>query len=265
MSSFKLIDELINKLKEEKDIKLTKEDIIVLIKNKVNKLKIIDDEAALFIIAKELGVKLVDQPISDLKLNIIDLVNGLKNININCYVEDIDYMFYDCLDETKCYIKLKCSDDSGLINVNIRGKNARLLMDEGIYPGMQLTLRKCYVKNNDGLIELCLRKNGHIDINLTDIHKEVVIGTVNKIIEVKNKKKLIKSILTIRQFNSSNFIRLLLLGNSLKILSEIKCGHSIEAYGTYSYNGYFYVTRLSDLHILGYGNCFLNRYSNKSL
>jgi len=256
MYLLKLIDELLRKLKEEKGIRLTREDLIALIKNKVDKLKIIDDETALLIVARELGIKLVNNPIDNLKLNIIELVDGLKNISITCYIEDIDYMFYDSLDENKCRIRLKCSDDSGLINVNIRGKNARLLMDEGIYPGMQLTLYKCYVKSNDGLIELHLRRDGHVDVNLASIHKGVVVGTIYKITEVRNKEKLIKSILTINQFNSNNFTKLLLLGSSLRILDEIKRGYLIKAHGVYSYNGYFYVTKLDDLHILGYNVYF---------
>jgi hypothetical protein len=248
----KLIEELLRKLKEEKGLRLTREDLMILIKNKVNKLKIIDDETALFIIAKELGIKLVNNSIDNFKLNIIDLVDGLRNISITCYIEDIDYMFYDYQDENKCRIRLKCSDDSGLINVNIQGRNARLLMDKGIYPGIQLTLHRCYVKSNDGLIELHLRRNGHVDVDLASIHKEVVIGTVYKITEVRSEEKLIKSILTISQLNSNNFIKLLLLGSSLRILDEIKCGYLIEAHGIYYYNGYFYVTKLSDLRILNY-------------
>lgn len=259
MNLSKLLDELLKRLEERGGPKLTKEDLMTLVKNKVDKLKIIDDETALIIIARELGINFDSRPIGNLKLNIVDLVDGLKNVNITCYIEEIDYIFCNHLNETRCYIKLKCSDDSGLINAHIQGKNARLLANEGIYPGMQLTLYRCYVKSNDGLVELYLGKNGHVSIN-SGIHKEVITGIIYKIVEIKRKEKLVKSIVTIKQLNSNKLVKLLLLGEPLEILNKIKRGYIIKASGVHFYNGYFYVTRLSDLSIIGYNDCSMDNH-----
>lgn len=251
----KLLDELLKKLEKRDGPKLTKEDLLILVKNKVDKLKIIDDETALIIVARELGIKFDSYPTDNLKLNIIDLIDGLKNINITCYIEEIDYISYNHLNETKCYVRLKCSDDSGLINVHIKGKNAKSLINEGIYPGTQLTLYKCYVKSNNGLVELHLGKNGHVSIN-SDIHKEVIIGIVYKIVEIKRKEKLVKSIIIVKQLNSNKLIKLLLLGEPLEMLNKIKRGYIVKASGVHFYNGYFYVTRLNDLSIVGHNDSF---------
>jgi len=159
------IDYLMSLIIKEKP-QITRAKLYEMIKEKIAEFgNLIDEEAAILIIARELGVKI---PSSDVfkvsKLNICDIIPGLRNIDLIGTVIKIDPVkkFKRGEKEKKIW-KIAIADKTGSITLTLWNDEIDYLIGK-IKLGTVLAIRKAISKKYRRAVEISLGKDGTVEV-----------------------------------------------------------------------------------------------------
>lgn len=177
-------ENIIKRIKDEASI--SEEEIESKIKEKLAKLSdLITKEGAAFIVAHELGVKVL-QPVG--KLTIDKLIPGMNSVNLLCKVVKI-YGIREFKTEKRegKVSNLLVGDESGLTRLVIWDTNLiKLIEDNKIKEDSILKIKNGYVKENNNLKELHLGNRSQIIIDPEN--EKVEVNLINNIQDFTKKQ-----------------------------------------------------------------------------
>lgn len=176
---------IINKIVET--AKISKEDVELKVKNKLNELQgLITKEGAAHIIANSLDIKLFDSSPKTLKIN--NLQAGLSNINITARIMNIyEIRSFTKNDKNRKVANILIGDETGTTRVVIWDENIINLIST-MNEGDILKIINAQSKENNGNIELHLGNKSEVKIN----PEGEAIGEIK--ITIKSNKKQIKDL-----------------------------------------------------------------------
>jgi len=181
-------EEIIGRIIAEK--RVSREEVELKIKEKINKFTdLITKEGAAHIVANEYGVKLVkDFEKKDIRIN--KLIPGYNNVDVTGKVVKV----YDVREFVKGNRQGKVAnfligDESGITRVVLWDTHHIKLVEDGsIKENVNLKLKNCYIKENNGFNEIHMGNHGEISFEAGRdvIVNNIVVKVNKKINELKN-------------------------------------------------------------------------------
>ena len=181
-------EEIIGRIIAEK--RVSREEIELKIKEKINKFTdLITKEGASHIVANEYGVKLVkDFEKKDIRIN--KLIPGYNNVDVTGKVVKVYGVREFNKDNRQGKVaNFLVGDESGITRVVLWDTNHIKLVEDGsIKENVNLKLKNCYIKENNGFNEIHVGNRG--EISLEDVRdvvvNNIVVKVTKKINELKN-------------------------------------------------------------------------------
>ena len=153
-----MIDEIIKKIKEKKDI--SESEIKSMIKKKQDDLSgLVSEEGAAYIVAKDLGMSLLEK--KEHKLEIKNLISGMQNAVLETMVISVSDVYEFNKNNTKGKVKnLIIGDNTGSVRLSLWNEDVDKY---DISEGDMIKVSGYVKEDNLGRLELRLGKNGTIE------------------------------------------------------------------------------------------------------
>ena len=158
MSIEKLIDKIIEKSG------LSKKEIIERIKEKQKELQIISVEGAAYLVAKDLGIELLEY--KPKKLEMKNIVSGMKNVNVAGKIFHISPIVkFERNGKEGKVVNLFVSDGSDYVKIPLWNDQVKIIEDGLLKIGDTIQIISGFAKENElGEKEIVLRKFGRIAV-----------------------------------------------------------------------------------------------------